>query len=60
MGALALASRLAVLQTATRALRYTMVRFRIKRLPEILLAALEPEHDLVNVFWIARGRKWET
>ena len=27
---------------------------------ELLLAALEPEHDLVDVFWISRGRKWET
>ena len=57
MGALALASRLAVLQTAARALRCTMVRSRIKRLPEIFLAALESEHDLVHVFWISRGRK---
>ena len=60
VGALALASRLAVLQTAARALRCTMVRSRIKRLPEILLAALEPEHNHVHVFCISRGRKWET
>ena len=29
-------------------------------LPELLLAALEPKHDIVNIFWISRGRKWET
>ena len=60
MGALTLAPRLANLQTAARALRCTIFLSRIKRLPELLLVALEPEHDLVHVFWISRGRKWET
>ena len=26
-------------------------------LPKILLLALEPEHDLVNIFWILSGQK---
>ena len=60
VGALTLSSRLAFLQTAARALSCTMFRSRIKRLPELLLAALEPEHDIVDAFWILCGRKWET